>query len=161
MSPRPWNNLPWFPERFLFNFAKYVEWPAEAFEDVKSPITIGVSGEDPFGGTLEKTFRGKMVNHRPFVIERFKEPVDIKRCHILFVARSERARAATILEHARKWAVLTVGEDKDFAQTGGVINILIESGKPRLEVNPDAALEQKVSINSKLLKVAAIVRTGK
>lgn len=146
---------------FLFNFAKYVEWPADAFDDGTSPIRIGVAGEDPFGDTLEKTFKGKTVNRHPFVIERFKEPGEIKRCHILFVARSEHVRVATILDQARKWSVLTVGEDKDFSRSGGVVNILIENGKPRLEVNPDAALAQKVTINAKLLKVATLVRTEK
>src|SRR6185295_556777 len=50
---------------FLYNFAKFVEWPADAFPDSGSPIVIGVVGNDPFGGTLDQTTSGKTANGRP------------------------------------------------------------------------------------------------
>lgn len=146
---------------FLFNFAKYVEWPADAFEDAHAPIRIGILGEDPFGDTLEKALKEKTVGGRPFVIQRFKDPADLKRVHILFIPRSEAQRVAEDLKRTRGSGTLTVGEDKDFARAGGVLSILIEDGKSRLEVNPDAAAEQKVRINAKLLKVATVVKTDK
>jgi len=34
---------------FLYNFAKFVEWPEEAFYDDRSPLTLCILGEDPFG----------------------------------------------------------------------------------------------------------------
>ena len=146
---------------FLFNFAKYVEWPAEAFDGPKAPIRIGVAGEDPFGTILERTLKDKNVNGRAFTIDRFKEPGDIQRCHILFVTRAGKERTSAMLERARQPGTLTVGEDRGFAQAGGVVSILIEEGKPKLEVNLDAAQERKVVINAKLLKLAVIVRSEK
>ena len=44
---------------FLYNFAQFTEWPADAFADEKSPIVIGIVGTDPFGATLEDTIRAK------------------------------------------------------------------------------------------------------
>lgn len=146
---------------FLFNFAKYVEWPADAFDGPKAPIRIGVAGDDPFGGTLEKTLKDKTVNGRAFSIERYKEPEDLKRCHMLFVARADKVRTAAFLEKAKEPGILTVGEEKDFSRLGGVVTVLIEDGKPKLEVNPDAARDRKVVINAKLLKVAALVKTDR
>jgi hypothetical protein len=144
---------------FLFNFAKYVEWPADAFDGPKAPIRVGVAGDDPFGATLEKTLKDKNVNGRGFTIDRFKEPADIQRCHILFVARTGKERTSAMLERARQPGMLTVGEADGFAQAGGVVSILIEEGKPKLEVNLGAAQERKVVINAKLLKLAVIVRS--
>jgi hypothetical protein len=146
---------------FLFNFAKYVEWPAEAFENADTPITIGIVGTDPFGEGLEKTFKNKTARGRTFVIQRFSEPAGIRRCHILFVPRSEKERLQEILKLVETRPVLTVGEDDGFSRAGGTTNILIEKEKPRLEVNPDAAEKAGLTIDSKLLKVATIVRTGK
>jgi hypothetical protein len=146
---------------FLFNFAKYVEWPAEAFDGPAAPIRIGIVGKDPFGEILNKTLKDKVVNGRPFLIERAGEPSDLKRCHILFVSRAEKGRIAAILDQVRAWGVLTVGEDAGFAQAGGSITILIEGDAPKLEINPEAALAHNVKIHSKLLKVATIVRTEK
>src|SRR5580698_5307341 len=47
---------------FLFNFAKYVEWPAAVFTNATAPITIGVLGTDPFGDSLQHAVAGKTVN---------------------------------------------------------------------------------------------------
>lgn len=146
---------------FLFNFAKYVEWPAEAFEGPQAPIRIGIAGEDPFGNLLERTLKDKVVNGRFFTIERYREAADVKRCHILFVARADKERVAAVLRRAQEPGILTVGEERGFAQAGGVVSILIEEGKPRLEVNLDAAQERKVTINAKLLKVAVLVKPDK
>ena len=146
---------------FLFNFAKYVEWPAEAFEKAETPITIGIVGSDPFGEGLEKTLKNKTVRNRSFVIVRFPERSALQRCHILFIPRTERDNVREILKHVQSWPVLTVGEDEGFSRAGGTTNILIENEKPRLEVNPDAAEKARLTIDPKLLKVAAIVRSGK
>jgi hypothetical protein len=146
---------------FLFNFAKYVDWPSGAFENPDTPYTIGIVGVDPFGDGLEKTLGNKTVKNRAFVVRRFGETAGIQRCHILFVPRSERDRLAEILKQIEPWPVLAVGEDEGFARAGGTTNILIDKEKPRLEVNPDAAEKARLTIDPKLLKVAAIVRTGK
>jgi len=146
---------------FLFNFAKYVEWPADAFEKADSPISIGIVGADPFGEDLDKALRNKTVKEHGFVIRRYTELSDIKLCHILFIPRTENGRLAEILKKTDSWAVLTVGEDEGFIKGGGVVNILIEKEKPRLEVNPEAADKAHLTINSKLLKVATIVRAAK
>lgn len=146
---------------FLFNFAKYVEWPAEAFEKADTPITIGIVGTDPFGDGLEKTLKNKTVKNRSFVIQRFQESAAVQRCHILFVPRTEKDKIQELLKHIESWPVLTVGEDEGFARAGGTTNILIENEKPRLQVNLDAAEKARLTIDSKLLKVATIVRTAK
>ena len=164
--PAPAQESPELPEYvlkagFLYNFAKYVDWPVAAFDREDSPIVIGIAGRDPFGPDLEKTFQGKAVKGRPFLIERFTEPADIRRCHMLFVAKTDKARRAEILASASKWPVLTVGEEEGFARSGGATCILIENAKPRLEVNPEAAEKAGLTINAKLLKAATIVRTDK
>lgn len=146
---------------FLFNFAKYVEWPADSFEKPDSPISIGIVGADPFGEDLDKTLRNKTVKERGFIIRRYAEASDIKPCHILFIPRTENGRLAEILKKTDSWAALTVGEDEGFIKGGGIVNILIEKEKPRLEVNPEAAEKAHLTINAKFLKVATIVRPGK
>lgn len=146
---------------FLFNFAKYVEWPSDAFEKADTPISIGIIGADPFGEELDRALKNKTVKERGFVIRRYREIGEVQPCHILFIPRTEMARLADILRKADPWPVLTVGEEEGFAKGGGVVNILIDKDKPRLEVNAEAAERARLVINSKLLKVATIVRTAK
>lgn len=146
---------------FLFNFAKYVEWPADAFEKPDSPYSIGVVGTDPFGGDLEKALQNKTAKNRGFRIEKFAGPDSIGKCHILFIPRTEKAHLPEILKRVQDWPVLVVGENEGFAGAGGTTNILIEKEKPRVEINPDAAEKGRLTIDPKLLRVATIVRTEK
>src|ERR1035437_3674682 len=75
---------------FLFNFTKFVEWPADAFADASSPIILGIVGENPFGNLLTETAAGKAVNGRAVLVRQFKEGQDLRSCQILFVALTDK-----------------------------------------------------------------------
>src|ERR1035437_10129376 len=77
---------------FLYNFARYVEWPPETFKAANDPIVICIFGQNPFGGALEQALAGRVLGARPFVVRTiFDIPTDSS-CHILFVHSSERRR---------------------------------------------------------------------
>src|SRR5947207_3575250 len=109
---------------FLFNFAKFVEWPPEAFATSNTPFIIGIIGEDPFGADLERTVRGKSVNGRTFEIKPLRTLTEAGGCHILFISRSERKRVPEILKAASAASVLTVSEIERFTQAGGMVNFV-------------------------------------
>ncbi len=141
---------------YLYNFLKFVDWPPEKGAEA-SPYIIGVIGEDPFGKELvsigEKTVKG-----RPLKIKYFKGVEDLETCHILFICASEKERIEIILKRLNDMPVLTVGDVADFAQRGGMIN-LVKSGKTvRFEINRDAAEKTGLKISSKLLKLAVIIK---
>jgi hypothetical protein len=143
---------------FLFNFAKFVEWPVAAFPAANAPIIIGVMGTDPFGDSLPHIIEGKMVNGRPFLIKHLAADSPVGNCHILFVSHSEASRMSAILGQAGALPVLTVGEDDSFARNGGIINFVLKNDKVRLEIDLAAARKAGVAISSKLLAVADVVK---
>jgi len=143
---------------FLFNFGKYVDWPAAAFPSTNTPITIGVLGTDSFGDNLQHDIDGKTINGRPLVIKHLSSDSDLSGCQILFISDSEAARMGGILEKASALPILTVGEDEQFAQKNGIINFVIKDGKVRLEIDLTTAKKAGVKISSKLLAVADVVK---
>lgn len=143
---------------FLLNFAKYVQWPPGTFPTSDAPIYVGVLGRDPFGPELDATLKGKRVQGRFLKVRRFGRPRDVRDVHILFVPRGEEERLSEILERIRGQSILIVGEGESFCREGGVLSVLIEKGKPRIEANPDAAARADLTIDAKLLKVATIIR---
>lgn len=145
----------------LFNFAKYVEWPAAAFEQKDSPLVIGIVGADPFGPVLEKTLKDRLAQDRKFQIVRFQDASEIRPpCHILFIPKTEKA-PDEILRKVEGWPTLTVGESAGFAASGGAVNIRIEKERPRLEINTEVAERAKLKIQARLLKLATLVKTEK
>ena len=145
---------------FLFNFAKYVDWPRGAFATPDSPIVLGVVGRDEMGDALAKTISGKTVDGRRFELKRFTAGDNCAGCHILFLSASEKKRLPEILARLRGASVLTVGESESFLQAGGVINFARRNQRVRLEVNAAAADQAGLKISSKLLNVADLVIGG-
>jgi hypothetical protein len=143
---------------FLFNFTKFVEWPADAFSDSSVPIVLGVMGDNPVTNLVTETAAGKAVNGRAVTVKRFKEQQDLRGCQILFVSSSEEKHIGQILEKLRGSSVLTVGEANGFAESGGIINFLVEGNKVRLELNLEAAARARLKISAKVIAVARLVK---
>src|SRR5258707_1685678 len=117
---------------FIYNFAKFVEWPSAAFAQPDSPIVIGILGTDPFGTIIDQIVQDKKIGARGFVVKRLKwgaDAKDLKECKILFVGASERAHIDELVQTVKGLPILTVGETTGFAERGGVIRFLMEGNK--------------------------------
>ena len=143
---------------FLYNFAKFVDWPPSAFSDVKQPLDICVYGRDPFGSALEDALLGKMVGERRVGLARAMQLQDLASCHVIFVSASVRESTADLANRLKGRAVLLVGESEGFAASGGTIQFTIEGNRVHFIINPDAAERAGLKISSKLLALAKIVR---
>jgi hypothetical protein len=143
---------------FLYNFVKFVEWPAEAFADGSSPLIIGVVGDDKDSGMIDQMINGKTANGRRLVVKRFSSFKALTHCHIVFIRSSERDRIRQTLAAAGP-STLTVGETESFAEWGGIINFTIVAGKLRLEINQTSAERAGLKISAKLLSLARVIRT--
>jgi YfiR/HmsC-like len=141
---------------FLYNFTKFVEWPAARFADATSPIVVAVVGRNPFGEELENVVKGRAVNGRAITVKIVASPEEASGAHLLFVPAGEETRlpAAAL----QRDAVVAVGESDAFAALGGVITFVQVGGKMRFEINIAAAERGHVKISAQLLKLATVVR---
>ncbi|HEY2037582.1 MAG TPA: YfiR family protein [Steroidobacteraceae bacterium] len=140
---------------FLFYFSQFVDWPPRAFADERSPIVIGVLGNDPFGGALDQAVAGEQVNGRPIVVRRLKSIDDAAACHILYISSSESPQLPQILSTLKGRSVLTVSDLDHFVQSGGMIRFALVDEHVRLFINAHAAQAAGLTLSSKLLRAAA------
>lgn len=138
---------------FLYNFAKFIDWPAEAFASGGAPLVIGVVGTDPFGSALDQAINGKNVAGRQLIVRRLKWGQNLRACHILFISSSERQHLPQIIQSLRGTSVLTVGDVGGFTQQGGIINFTLEASKVRFEINTRGADQAGLKVSSKLLQL--------
>jgi hypothetical protein len=143
---------------FLFNFAKFIQWPAETFPDAETPLVIGVLGDDPFGAVLDSLVNRQSANGRHLVVRRGKSLAEIGTSQILFVSRSEASRLESILASVGSASTVTVGEVDRFTEAGGVIHLVRSGAHIRFEVNLFQAEQNHLKLSSKLLTLARIVR---
>ncbi len=137
---------------FLYNFAKFVEWPDPA----SGSIRLCIVGDDPFGNILEETVRGKTISEQPIEIKRLNRGDNPRSCQIAFISVSERPPRA-VLDLLQGASTLTVGESPNFAKDGGMINFVLEDKRVHFEINLAAAQRGRLKISSKLLNLARIV----
>jgi hypothetical protein len=137
---------------FLYNFVKFVEWPAEALTKQEGMV-LCVFGKDPFNGELDQATQGKSVDGRKLAIHRINDPVAAISCHVLFVGASEPGRSRAVISAVRNFAVLTVTETDRRAE-GGMINFLMDGQRVRFQIDAKAAARVGLKISSKLLQVA-------
>lgn len=142
---------------FLFHFAEYTEWPADAFPNANSPVVIGVIGRgDPFNGGIETIVRDKRVNGHPIVVAHYPNAAALGTCHILFVCEDAFTELDQILQKAGN-STLTVADSDSFTDKGGLVRFFPENGRVHFEVNLDGLRHSRLKIRSQLLKLAKIV----
>ena len=145
---------------FLFNFLKFVEWPADAFADPFAPIVIGIVGADPFGDALPQVIVGKTIQGRDLVIRRYRSGESLKNCHILFINAEEKKRFPQIIAGLSGTSVLTVADVDGFLDLGGIIQFRQENNHIRFAINVDAAAKSRLKISSKLLSLGWVQGTA-
>jgi hypothetical protein len=143
---------------FLFNFAKFVEWPPQASGDTHDPFIICVLGDNPFGPSLDDVVSGKTVANRPISIREVSSPQQSQKCRILFISASERKRTRAILDALKGFSVLTVGDTEDFVANGGIVRFKVKDARVRIEIDAEAAERANLRISSKLLSLAEPAR---
>ena len=141
---------------FLYNFARFVEWPPDTPAGEAS-FVIGVLGPDDTSRALEATVQGKSVGGRTIQVRAVKSQEEASQCHMLFVGSETAVRMARLLTAVRRSAVLTVGDSDTFAREGGIVNFVMQDNHVRFAVNTDAAERAGLKISSKLLQLAIIV----
>ena len=142
---------------FIYNFAQFVQWPDSAFSSPDAPFTIGILGQDPFGGALEEAVRGESVQSHKLVIKRASQPEDLRSCQIVFVSASEKGQYVHVMEVLGPRPILTISDAGGFTQAGGVIDFFRDGARVRFEISPSAAQSNHLKISSQLLKLAKLV----
>ncbi|HUR33186.1 MAG TPA: YfiR family protein [Vicinamibacterales bacterium] len=137
----------------LFNFARFVEWPAEAFSSPDMPLDLCIVGADPFGAVLDDSLRGHLVAGRAIQVRRM---ADIQPgCHLAFVSGSERRRMSVIADRLRSAGTLTVAEDEGFGIVGGMIELFTDGDSIRFNIYPPAIERSKLRASARLIALAA------
>lgn len=142
----------------ILNFAKYVDWPSSAVPPSGGNLTIGVIDSPELADTLERLVKAKLIGGRVILIRRILSPADIGQPQIIFVGSKKIDRVAEFLSRTKNLPVLTVGENPEFEDAGGIVTFVIRNGRVRFGIDLNAAAGTGLRISSKLLTLADEVR---
>jgi hypothetical protein len=143
---------------FLYNFAKFVEWPSDTRSGGSSgSLAFCVFGDEPLFTALTQSLVGKTINGRALVAVQAEGPQRGQRCDIAFIGVAEKKRMDEVLDGFAGAGVLSISDLDQFARHGGMIELTRKADKIRFAVNIDAVNRNGVRISSKLLQLAEVV----
>lgn len=143
---------------FLYNFTKFVEWPAPSPPD--EPFRLCALADPVFIAALDRTIAEESVGGRRLFRAEARSEEAARRCAILYVGSGYAEQGAPLLAAVRDLPVLTVGDGAQFVKHGGAIGFLLENNRVRFDISLRAVQRSGLKASSKLLRVARTVEGG-
>jgi hypothetical protein len=138
---------------FIYNFARFVTWPKEAFNDSDDTLNFCFFSDHPAAGVLFK-LNGQTVQNRKVTVRKIESDVIKGTCQILFFGTDDETFIRRALATIRGKHILSIGEVNGFAQMGGVINFFNQNNRLRFEINRDATKRENLKFSAQLLQAA-------
>jgi hypothetical protein len=145
---------------FLFNFMKFVEWPAEVLPADRS-IQACVIGTPKVADALARGVKGRTANGHSVTVSGLAQGDSLRSCHLLYVEGNDEGETARIVAKAAGLSVFTVSDFDRFALRGGVANFYVANDRLRFAINVEAARRARLQISSKMLAIATLVTEEK
>ena len=157
-SPAQTQNVtePSLKAAFVYNFAKFTEWPADALPATAS-FTACVLGDGPISDALERTVKGRLLSGRSVSVSRVTLDGPLRTCHLLYISGVTAAQVSAIVTIVKGAPVLTISDLDDFTTLGGIAHVFVENGTMRFDLNLDQAKLSRLQLSSKLLTLASRV----
>jgi hypothetical protein len=131
---------------FLYKFMDYVRW---ATTDSTTKQTLCFYPNAKFTDVMKQI--NKIENYK-YTIKNPTQKNDIQNCHLLYLTNGDSSVASTVK------GVLTVSDRPQFAVNGGMIEMNKTANRIQLTVNIPAVQKADLTMSSRLLDVADIIR---
>lgn len=139
---------------FIYNFAKYIQWPAEK---QSGDFVIGVLGNSPITDKLKEMSLSKKVGIQSIKVVSFQNVDQISNCHILFIPVDQSNYFDAVKSKVQNTSTLLITEEKNLGKKGSNINFIVVDGKLRFELNKMETEKANLKVSSDLTKLAILI----
>jgi hypothetical protein len=143
-----------FHSIFIYNFTKYIQWPAT---QQSGDFVIAVVGNSPIIEELNKITANKTVGNQRIVVKKFKSASEIEDCHILFVPGAGSSNFDSVQEKLKGKSTLVITEKSGLSQKGSGINFILLENKWKFELNESATQSAGLKVSRELSQMAISV----
>ena len=141
---------------FIYNIAKFIEWPKHNTEAYPDQITLCIFGNNTFNESLE-TIRNRLVKKRRLVITQTYDIDELTHCQIVFlkldkknIGKIDDIISASNLNHS-----LTISDQQYGNFQKEIIQLYTQGDEIRFKINIDAANSAQLVISSRLQQLAS------
>jgi hypothetical protein len=138
----------------VFNFVKYVQWPAG---DNSKEFVIGVVGNNDIYNTLTTWYGGKAKGAKTYVIKKFKNASEVTDCQVIFIDNSKSNEFDPINSQVAGKGTLVVTNRNGLGSKGSCINFKTVDDKLRFELNQHAIEASNLKVAGALTSMAILI----
>ncbi len=143
----------------LLKLTHFIDWPESSQNTSSGIFKICILGQNEFGSAL-KLLNGKKVNELTVETEQFNNSQSIiNNCQLVFISESKRPFLTSILNKFDRTPVLTISDSKQFAEKGGMIQLVTKNKHISFKINLKRAKASGLRISSTLLQLSTIVNS--
>lgn len=143
---------------FVYNFAKFTDWPASAFKDAQSVLQLCVVNASNGELTAFSALNGKVAKSREIKVQAVRSGEPLAACHIAFLAGTTPVAAGDLARAVRGQQILSIADVAGAAEAGSIIGLVPADGKLQIVVNSDALSASRLTLSSHVLQLAKIVK---
>ena len=143
---------------FIYNFAKFVEWPLPAFKSDTAPLRLCALGGAEKDARLD-LINGRLAQGHAIELETIKAADKATHCHILYISGTVQEPSGPVLASLAEQGVLTISDDINFVNDGGMVSLYIDNDHVRFSVNLKNAQRGGLKLSARILQLAQEVRT--
>ncbi len=144
-----------FKALFMFNFAKYIEWPTHSSQD---EFIIGIYGNDDIVPELKKLANSKKVNNRSIIVKSVKSPSEVANAQLFFIPESKSDKIEEVTSFFKGKSTLIISDKKGACSNGSAINYILQEGKLKYEICRKNIEYHKLKVDQKLISLGIEVK---
>lgn len=138
----------------MFNFLKFIQWRS-LDNQPSQPLVIGILGDDPFEGALQKAVMDQKIGTHPVKVLHFPDANDITRpVHILYIQTLDSAKVSRARSHLKQDHTLYVGDYENCLEDGNNFCFKVLANRLSFDVNLRNTAKDEVYVNGRLLTLA-------
>ncbi len=144
-----------FKALFMFNFAKYIEWPNLSNQN---EFIIAIYGNDEITPELQKLASTKKINNKPIVVKIVKSPEEASNAQLFYIPESKSGDINSITSFFSNKQTLLVSDKKGACSEGTAINYTMQNGKLKYEICRKNIESHQLKVDQKLISLGIEVK---
>ena len=138
----------------IFNFVKYIEWPADA---KGGDFIIAVYGDNDVYDQMNKLYGGKAIKGQNVKVISAKSANDINNAHLIYLADNKSGDFDAVLGASTGKPTLLITDKNGLGEKGANINFKTVDGKLKFEINEAAFSKNNLKVSSQLVTMAIVI----
>jgi hypothetical protein len=143
-----------FKALFMYNFTKYIEWPASHRQ---GDFVIGVLGNSPLTKELETIAGKQKVGSQNIVVKTYGTVDEIGYCNVLYIPPSKSSQISFVVNKLADKSTLLITDKEGLALQGAGINYIMDGDKLKYEVNKNNIEKKGLTVSNALLTLGIVV----